>query len=38
MAMTLAKRLAASAHEIERATLALDTLSDVRSLMPLCRG
>jgi 2-methylcitrate dehydratase PrpD len=26
------------ASEIERATLALDTLADVRSLMPLCRG
>ena len=39
--------LAASAHEagpasrvseLERATLALDTLTDARSLMPLCRG
>jgi 2-methylcitrate dehydratase PrpD len=29
---------AARVGEIERATLALDTLSDVRALMPLCRG
>ena len=36
--MTLAERLAAFVDEIEQATLALDTLSDVRSLMPLCRG
>jgi 2-methylcitrate dehydratase PrpD len=29
---------ASRVSEIERATLALDTLPDVRSLMPLCRG
>ena len=29
---------AARVAELERATLALDTLTDVRSLMPLCRG
>jgi 2-methylcitrate dehydratase PrpD len=29
---------AARVSEIERVTLALDTLPDVRSLMPLCRG
>ena len=29
---------AARVSEIERATLALDTLADLRALMPLCRG
>jgi 2-methylcitrate dehydratase PrpD len=29
---------ASRVSELERATLALDTLADVRSLMPLCRG
>jgi 2-methylcitrate dehydratase PrpD len=29
---------AARVSELERATLALDTLGDVRALMPLCRG
>ena len=29
---------ASRVSELERATLGLDTLTDVRSLMPLCRG
>ena len=29
---------ASRVSELERATLSLDTLADVRSLMPLCRG
>ena len=40
--MTFAERRrvlpASRVSEIERVTLALDALSDVRTLMPLCRG